>query len=805
MPARLSLMRRARRRRAWCALAVFVLALLGLDRLFPLPAAAWPDSPARRPLEAVVVLAEDGTPLRYWPGADGAMRHRVTLEQVSPLYVEALLGYEDRGFWWHPGINPAALLRAGWQWLRAGQVVSGGSTLTMQVARLLDAECADRQRNLQTCATRSLGAKARQMLRALQLEWHLSKREILTLYLNEAPMGGMVEGVEMAAQSYLGKSARDLSPAEAALLAALPQSPSRLRPDRHPAQAQAARDKVLDRLVSQGIWSAAQVQDARLEKVFAPPLRSRVLAPLLAERLRQRGLKAGESVVPSLLDAGLQQRLEQVLLDRLNTLPEQVSIAALIVDNSNGAVRAYAGSADFGDMKRAAHVDMVRGLRSPGSTLKPFLYAMALDQGLVHAESLLVDAPQNFGGYAPGNFQADFSGPVSVSEALQRSLNVPAVDLLERIGPERFAAQLRGAGLRLRMPANAAPNLSLILGGGSTRLEELVGAYTALARGGEALQPRLQAQDPLRPARLMSEGAAFIVREILENGGRPGAPFRESQARIAWKTGTSFGFRDAWALGVTDRYTLGVWMGRPDGTPNPGHFGANSAAPLLRDLAAALGPQQLAPRRQPASVQAAPICWPLGRLAASTPPDQCLQQRMAWLLDGAAPPTLPERGATQGLEFQVLLEAGGHERVSSDCAGPLARPEPAVRWPALLQPWIENAQRHPLERLPWKAGCRGEAQGGPSARLRIVGLEPGTVLRPSPGQPHIRLPLQVLGAQGAVAWLLDGQLLAWQEPAEGSARRAPLLLQPQRNGEQQLTALDAQGHYARLRFTVQGL
>ncbi|MFG6449365.1 penicillin-binding protein 1C [Roseateles sp. BYS180W] len=794
------------RRRTRVLLALLGLAaalLLLLDQLFPLPAAAWPESPARRPLQAMVVLAEDGTPLRHWPGADGAMRHRVRLEQVSPLYLQALLQYEDRAFWWHPGVNPAALLRAAWQWVRAGQVVSGGSTLTMQVARLLDPDCADRQRNMHSCATRTAGAKARQLLRALQLEWHLSKQDILTLYLNEAPMGGMVEGVEMAAQAYLGKSARELSHAEAALLVALPQSPSLRRPDRHAQRAQAARDKVLQRLLEQGVWSAQEVQDARLEKVFAPPLRARVLAPLLAERLRQRALQAGAAVVPSLLDAGLQQRLEQVLLDRLNTLPESVSIAALIVDNRDGAVRAYAGSADFADMKRAAHVDMVRGLRSPGSTLKPFLYAMALDQGLLHSESLLVDAPQNFGGYAPGNFQADFSGPVSMSEALQRSLNVPAVDVLERLGPERFAAQLRSAGLRLQLPANAAPNLSLILGGGSTRLEELVGAYTALARGGVALVPRLQASDALRPTRLMSEGAAFIVREILENGGRPGAPFRESGARVAWKTGTSFGFRDAWALGVTDRYTLGVWMGRPDGTPNPGHFGANSAAPLLRDLADLLGPQQLAPRRQPASVQVAPICWPLGRLASSTPPEQCLQQRSAWLLDGAAPPTLPERGSTQGLEVSVMVDAAARQRLSADCAAPGARTLVAVRWPTLLQPWIEPSARHWAERLPWRAGCRGEGMAGPSARLRLVGLESGSVLRPTPGQAHVRLPVQVLGAQGAVAWLLDGQLLDWQD--KGQPGHGRLLLQPKHNGEQQLTALDEQGHYARLRFTVQGL
>jgi len=205
-----------------------------------------------------VVLAEDGTPLRSWPGADGAMRHRVELDQVSPLYVEAVLGYEDRAFWHHPGVNPLALVRAAWQWARAGQVVSGGSTLTMQVARLLDPDCADRSRNLHSCATRNMGAKLRQIARAFQLEWHLSKREILTLYLNEAPMGGMVEGVEMAARAYLGKPAKDLSHAEAALLAVLPQSPSRLRPDRYAAAAQQARDKLMDRMQESGRWSAAE-------------------------------------------------------------------------------------------------------------------------------------------------------------------------------------------------------------------------------------------------------------------------------------------------------------------------------------------------------------------------------------------------------------------------------------------------------------------------------------------------------------------------------------------------------------------
>ncbi len=774
----------SRLRRFELTLAALLLAILALDFAFPLPQPA-ADSPT------LTVLAADGTPLRSWAGDDGAQRQPTTPEAVSPRYLQALLHYEDRWFYWHPGLNPVAIVRAAWQWARHGRIVSGGSTLTMQVARLVD----DR------AAGRSVPAKLRQIARALQLELHCSKHEILSLYLNLAPMGGPLEGVETASRAYLGKSASDLSQAEAALLVALPQSPTRLRPDRAVAAAQAARDKVLTRMQTLGVWSVAEVADAKLERVFAPPLRARWLAPLAAERLHQQARRAGQApaVIQTTLDAGLQVRLEQLLTDRLSTLPDAASMAALVVDNRTLEVRGYAGSADFTDVRRGAYVDMVRAHRSPGSTLKPFLYAMALDEGLIHSESLLIDAPQNFGGYAPGNFQADFSGPVSVAEALQRSLNVPAVDLLDRLGPERFAGRLRNAGLRLRMPANAAPNLSLILGGGSTSLEELVGAYTALARGGMAGRPRLTPDEPVTETRLMSEGAAFIVREILENGGRPGSPFREGNQRIAWKTGTSFGFRDAWALGVTDRFTFGVWIGRPDGTPNPGHFGANSAAPLLRDLAAALGPsedrQQLAPRHQPDSVRAVPICWPLGSAEATTAPEHCLQRRTAWTLDGAVPPTLPDRLRPTGLVEAVWTD--GPERVRPDCDARASRHDIA-RWPTLLQPFLDPAQRDPAERLPWRPGCAPAAPA--AAALRIVGLEPGSVLRPTPGRASISLRLQAVGASQGITWLLDGQFAGGSEQAG-----AVQVLTLTREGAHALTAMDGRGRWARLAFEVQAL
>lgn len=460
---------------SWCrghpvraSLALILTALLLLDQLFP------PPIPRDEP--GMVVVARDGTPLRAWPDADGVWRFPVTPEKVSAKYVDALLTYEDRWFYWHPGVNPLALGRAAWQWLRNGEIVSGGSTLSMQVARALEP------------VPRSLSGKLKQIARALQLEIRLSKRDILTLYLNHAPMGGIVEGVEMASRSYLGKSANQLSAAEAALLVVLPQAPSRLRPDRHPARAQLYRDKVLKRMAQLRHWTQAEVDDALIEKVGANPPRLAWLAPLAAERLRQavkrkkvKAVGSETTIVQSTLDREVQTLLERMLADKVSQLPRFVSMAAMVMDSKSMEVLGYAGSADFSDERRFNHVDMVRGIRSPGSTLKPFLYAMALDDGLIHSESLLADTPQSFSGYDPGNFQANFSGPVSVSEALQRSLNVPAVDLLDRVGASRFTARLSSAGLRLRLPKDASPNLSVILGGAGTSLEELVGAYRSLA------------------------------------------------------------------------------------------------------------------------------------------------------------------------------------------------------------------------------------------------------------------------------------------------------------------------------------
>lgn len=763
-------------RHARLALAALLALLLFADQIFP------PPLQARRAPQAQVVVARDGTPLRAFPDRQHIWRHPVRLEDVSPRYIEALIGFEDRAFWWHSGVNPWALLRAGVLWLQNGRIVSGGSTLTMQVARLLEP------------TPRTPAGKLRQIVRALQIELRCSKREILEIHLSLAPMGGVLEGVEAASRAYLGKSAQRLSESEAALLAALPQAPSLLRPDRHPERARAARDKVLQRMA--GRWSASAIADARQEPVIAQPVREPLLAPLFAERLRR--LQPHAARIESTLDAAMQQMVEQILATRLGILPPRVSMAALLIDNATLEVRAYAGSADFRDSERFAHVDMVQAARSPGSALKPFLYGLALDEGLIHSESLLADVPQSFAGYQPGNFQASFSGPVSVSEALQRSLNVPAVEVLERIGAPRFVSLLRRGGLRLELPPGASANLSVILGGAAVNLEELVGAYSALARAGVSGRPRYLAGSPLVESRMLSEGAAFIIRDVLESGG-PVARMVDggigSRRGIAWKTGTSFGFRDAWAVGVSDRHTAGVWVGRPDGTPNPGFFGANIAAPLLLDLFAGIDDSPPAARTPPPGVSSARICWPLGTRSEGLPATLCHQQRTAWILDDTAPPTFPDRLRNGPARLTDHRDPATGQRVRPGCAGGAMRAVEVARWPAALEPWLDPALRVRVLPPPWTAAC-SSGEGGSGNGLRIVGLSNGETIRRAGDGPPATLRLEARGGEEELIWLLNGRQVG-RVPA-----RQAFTLSFAEPGSFQITVLDRAGQHDRVEISV---
>ena len=775
--------RGTRARRGLVAVALLALLLFALDRWFPPP---MPEAGG-----GAVVLAGDGTPLRAFANRDGVWRYPITLDQVSPHYLQALVTYEDRWFRRHPGINPLAMSRAAWQWLANRRVVSGGSTLTMQVARILEPH------------SRTPLGKLRQSLRALQLEWRYSKDEILSLYLNHAPFGGTIVGVEAASWAYLGKPASSLSQAEAALLAVLPQAPSRLRPDRHPEAARTARDKVLVRMSRLGVWTQAQVDDARIEPVVARRLQPPMSAPLLAQRLR--AANPGRTRIRSTLDASLQRVLEQRLAGYFSQLPDRTSAALLVVDNATLEARAYVGSLRFADATRLGHVDMVRATRSPGSTLKPFLYGLALDDGLVHSESLLVDAPQSFGDYRPANFDPAFNGPVSVAEALRLSLNVPAVDMLDRLGPARFTARMAHAGVQLRLPRGAQPNLSIILGGTGTRLEELVGAYRALNAGGLAGTVRYAAGVPLQERRLLSPGAAWIIREILEQHGRPGqrdeAFDTTGRARVAWKTGTSYGFRDAWALGSTARYTVGVWVGRPDGTPLPGQYGAITALPLLFEVVDSLPRAGVDGSRRglPDTVRKIDICWPLGLPPDPTAPSLCHETREAFALAGTLPPTLPEREARLWGGGRLVLDVDARSglRLSASCSGAHTRRRAEVaRWPALAYPWLPAARRRASAIPALAPDCAPDALEAMES-LRIEGPGDGARLARAPGSPKpATLRLRAYGTQSRVRWLVNGRMAG---ETVGPRPWTHAFDQP---GPQRITALADTGAWAELSLHV---
>lgn len=553
--------------------AVVALLFVGtafiLDSLFPLD--------LRRAVPSVVVDDVTGAPLRVLTTKDGMWRLAATPDGVDPLYLRILQAYEDKRFHDHPGVDPVALLRAVGQWLKAGRVVSGASTLTMQVARLLEPR------------PRTVRSKIIEMGRALQLEARYSKDEILSFYLTLAPFGANVEGVRSASLIWLGKEPAWMTPGEAALLVAIPQSPAALRPDRHIGAARAARDKVLDRMLELGVLNEKQVGEAKSEVLAGRrfPLPRR--APHLSERLLAEG-KGTRSLIEPKLQASLENMLQRWIA-LPGALDDQSSIAVLVVDNAEHAVIGYAGSADYFDARRRGSVDMVRAIRSPGSTWKPFIYGMAFDERRLHPGTVVRDVRTDFGGYAPSNFSQQHVGAITVREALQMSLNVPAVIALNLVSPTRFAARMRDVGSPISLPRGTPPTLPVALGGAGTRLDHLVLLYSGLANQGNIYPLRLRPDDPVEPVRTLfgAEAAIQITTILAEAPPPPGFPLAGPDSRrIAFKTGTSYGFRDAWAVGYDARYTIGVWVGRPDGTPIADRLGRNTAAPILYETFALL-------------------------------------------------------------------------------------------------------------------------------------------------------------------------------------------------------------------------
>ncbi|MEM8877525.1 MAG: penicillin-binding protein 1C [Pseudomonadota bacterium] len=573
-----------RHRIKWLAagLAVLVAGTIGLD----LTDKAFPPPMQSLAQHSVEVSDRHGALLRVFANEEGRWRLRTRAGEVDPTLSRMIITYEDKRFHRHAGVDPLAMIRAGWQWLRHGRIVSGGSTLTMQLARLMEPR-----------AERSIPAKLRQMMRALQLERRLNKTEILSHYLTLAPYGGNLEGVRAASLAYFGREPSRLSTEEAALLVALPQRPEHRRPDRYHDNAMAARNRVLVRLTDDGIIPASTlgVLTAR-----AVPKRRQPL-PALAAHLSDRVRNAHPVKMHHQLriDRDVQARLERVAVNAAGRHGPKQGVAMMAVDLASGDVIAHIGAADFTDHARAGWLDMTQVPRSPGSALKPFIYGLVFAEGLALPETIISDRPADFAGYRPENFDSAYRGDVTVRSALQLSLNVPAVRLLDAVGPQRLATLLERSGLSPRFPDGKGAGLAMGLGGVGVTLDDLVAAYAMLARHGQLLPLRHSRADAERQAPanpVLSANAAWLVADILAGAARPADA--ATGATIAYKTGTSYGFRDAWAIGFDGATVIGVWTGRADNAPLPGMTGLNAAAPILFEAFAHSG-REIAPIRPP--------------------------------------------------------------------------------------------------------------------------------------------------------------------------------------------------------------
>lgn len=642
------------------------------------------ESPGTRFETSRLVLDRNGRLMRPFPVADGRWRLPVTLSEVDPSFIDMLLAFEDRRFRRHQGVDPRAILRAGAQMIANGRIVSGGSTITMQLVRLLDGG-----------STRNARGKLRQVLAALALERRVDKEAILGAYLNLAPYGGNIEGVRGASLAWFGKEPKRLTPAESALLVALPQSPEARRPDRDSRAARRARDRVIDRALAAEVIDEVQAEEARREPV---PRRRRpfpMLAPHTAERLVRE--QPGVAVHHLTIDAAVQERMGGLAAERAAALPSRVSVAMLVADHRAGEVIASVGSAGLFDELRGGFVDMTRAVRSPGSTLKPLIYGLAFEAGLAHPESLIEDRPTGFAGYAPTNFDREFHGTVTVRRALQLSLNVPAVKVLDAVGPARLVSRMRRAGATPILSDLSPPGLAIGLGGVGVTLTDLMKIYAAIARGGKPVAVSEDAGRAAAPApvgQVLGERAAWYVSSIL--AGAP-VPATASPGGLAFKTGTSYGYRDAWAIGFDGRHLIGVWVGRPDSAPVPGLAGIDAAAPILFDAFARLGKAVPLPSAPPGTIAA-----PSGDLP---PPLRWVRDLCDEEEGGAPGPEIVF--PPQGAEVELGLTGG----VGAALALKVRNGSPPFNW---------FANGAPIGRVPFARTARWTPDGPGYATLSVI-------------------------------------------------------------------------------------
>jgi penicillin-binding protein 1C len=771
----------------WALTAVNALFLAALVLALALPL------PERAAVPSTTVEYRDGRPAFVFLSPDDKWRLPVELDRLEPKLAESLVALEDKRFFRHDGVDGIAIARAAVTNVAAGRRVSGGSTLTMQLARLLEPR------------PRTIRSKLIDMFRAVQLDLRLSKREILAAYLGRTPYGGNVEGVESAAWSYFGHGARHLTPLEIATLLAVPQGPTRYAPrPANLARLRARRDAILGKLVAAGVFSGADAEAALEEAAASPPpaglRRMPREAPHAAFLLRAR--HPGELRIRSTLDAGTQVLVEREVALRRDELVRKGihSGAVVVVDHRSREVVALVGSLDFADVAHGGQIAMFARRRSPGSTLKPFLYALAIDRGLALPGYLVADVPTQYGTYRPRNFDGDYAGLVTLRDALSRSLNLPFVDLLQQLGVERFLGELARMGVALQHPHLGEYGLSLIAGGIEMTPLELAGLYATLAGDGIYRPIRLEsaAPTPGAPAgpagdvRIFGPGAAWLTRETLAKKDRPDFPRRRDlaglPAEIHWKTGTSFGLRDAWAIGSGPRYTAVVWTGNVDNTPSAELVGSEAAGPLLFDVLEGLADRTRAPAAQPPPAELVPVavCAFSGHIASEACPE-----RATALAPVHAVPTTPD---PYHQLYEVDRATGRAVLPACRVAGRAYDRRSFVVLPSAVTAWLAERHRAVPEPPQFAEGCAPDTNT--AAPMMLTPAE-GQVVTLIPGLPaeQQRVPLAASSRTARVSWFVDGQHL-------GTAASTERLHWTPTPGRHEIVVTDEAGRKARRTLDV---
>ena len=733
------------------------------------------------PKPSIVFLDQQENILKVDLAPDDMWRLPIKTSDISPQLKKAVLAYEDRHFYWHFGVNPLSIVRALVADIKAGEIVQGGSTITMQVARLIEPK------------PRTFPNKLIEIFRALQLELHYSKDEILTNYFNLAPYGGNIVGVGAASYFYFNKHPKQLSLGECCLLAAIPNSPNALRPDVNNISASRARQKVLEILFRQNKISQQEKSEALSEPLpvsrFSMPFEIPHLSTMLWQNYPL------QAIFQTTINREMQRQAAAILFNHLLVWKRKgiSNGAVVIIENEDHQLRALVGSNDFFDAQTCGQVNGAIALRSPGSALKPFIYALGMDNGIISPESLLYDVPIEYSGYRPVNYDDTYHGAVTVRDALTRSLNVPAVNLSAALGEDGIYFFLKEAGISTLPKSRDYYGLSLILGGCGVNLLELTNLYAGLANGGKFKPVRYLMNQPAYEAKeLLSDGACYLLSEILSDLRRPELPAVWEAAtnlpKIAWKTGTSYGHRDAWSIGYTPRYTIGVWVGNFDGKAVPELIGAEVAAPILFSLFNAIAdPAENKWFVQPLGVSRRQVCAVSGMPRS----DYCSSAKEELYLPGIS----PHQPCT--IHQQILVDKKTGTRLCSHCRKGKKYDEIIVeKWPAEIATWMER-NGYSLDYIP---------EHYPACPKILAGKEP-IILSPTADteykiRPAVDIKYQKILLDATVSndtktiyWFLDGKLIFSGQPTQ-KAFFTPA------SGKHRVICSDDQGRSAEVEFSI---